>query len=124
MVVRAPPATREGRSGRGTGRRQPVRTRRWHRIQWPRTSGSPDGTPRLYADGIIFAGHDTCESHRKDLVTGASVEPLEMLAQVAQATKDERLLGLATDCHPETLRQVHWTNTMLKELSPQLLSST
>jgi hypothetical protein len=47
-----------------------------------------------------------------------------MLAQVAPATKDERLLDLATDCHPETLRQIHWTDTMLKELSPQLLSST
>ncbi|MEU4345904.1 hypothetical protein [Streptomyces sp. NPDC023838] len=48
----------------------------------------------------------------------------EMLAQAAQATRDERLLGLATSCHPQTLRQMRWTNTMLKEVSPQLLTST
>jgi hypothetical protein len=46
-----------------------------------------------------------------------------MLAQAAQATRDERLLGLATACHPQTLRQMRWTNTMIKELSPQLLTS-
>ncbi|WP_411148096.1 hypothetical protein [Streptomyces sp. A30] len=45
----------------------------------------------------------------------------EMLAQAAQATSDGRLLGLAGACHPQTLRQMRWTNTMIKELSPQLL---
>ncbi|HET9382281.1 MAG TPA: hypothetical protein VFP69_15820 [Streptomyces sp.] len=47
----------------------------------------------------------------------------EMLAQAAQATRDDRLLGLAAACHPQTLRQMRWTNTMVKELSPQLLTS-
>jgi hypothetical protein len=47
----------------------------------------------------------------------------EMLAQAAQALRDERLLGLASSCHPRTLRQLRWTNTMIKELSPQLLTS-
>ena len=47
----------------------------------------------------------------------------EMLAQTAQATRDEELLGLASSCHPQTLRQMRWTNTMVKTLSPQLLSS-
>ncbi len=47
----------------------------------------------------------------------------EMLAQAARAGRDERLLGLATACHPRTLRQVRWTHTMIKELSPQLLNS-
>ncbi|MFF4324931.1 hypothetical protein ACFYZT_00235 [Streptomyces sp. NPDC001591] len=47
----------------------------------------------------------------------------EMLAQVAQATRDARLLDLASECHPRTLRQMRWTNTMIKNLSPQLLSS-
>jgi hypothetical protein len=46
----------------------------------------------------------------------------EMLAQAAQATGDSRLLELTTDCHPQTLRQMRWTNTMIKTLSPQLLS--
>ncbi len=47
----------------------------------------------------------------------------EMLAQAGQATRDERLLGLATRCHPRTLRQMRWTNTMIKNLSPQALAS-
>lgn len=47
----------------------------------------------------------------------------EMLAQAAQATRDTGLLALASECHPETLRQMRWTNTMIKNLSPQVLTS-
>lgn len=47
----------------------------------------------------------------------------EMLAQVAQATRDERLLALVAACHPQTLRQLRWTDTMIKILAPQLLTS-
>jgi hypothetical protein len=47
----------------------------------------------------------------------------EMLAQAAQASRDTRLLDLATACHPQTLRQMRWTNTMVKTVSPQLLTS-
>ncbi|MEW2117949.1 hypothetical protein AB0945_22735 [Streptomyces sp. NPDC005474] len=47
----------------------------------------------------------------------------EMLAQVAQATDDHELLTLASACHPRTLRQMRWTNIMIKTLSPQILSS-
>ncbi|KAB2976528.1 hypothetical protein F8R89_33660 [Streptomyces sp. SS1-1] len=53
--------------------------------------------------------------------TGNSLD-WEMLAQAAQAEKDTPLLDLATACHPQTLRQMRWTNTMIKTLSPQLLS--
>jgi hypothetical protein len=45
-----------------------------------------------------------------------------MLAQAAQATRDERLLAQVTDCHPQTLRQLRWTKTMIKALALQLLS--
>jgi hypothetical protein len=45
-----------------------------------------------------------------------------MLAQAAQATKDDELLALASACRPATLRQMRWTNTMIKVLAPQLLS--
>lgn len=45
----------------------------------------------------------------------------ELLAQGAQAAKDTELLALTSQCHPETLRQMRWTNTMLKSLSPQTL---
>ncbi|MFD5233706.1 hypothetical protein ACFWJ5_35305 [Streptomyces qaidamensis] len=46
----------------------------------------------------------------------------EMPAQAAQATGDERLLALVTHCHPQTLRQLRWTNTMVKILAPQFLA--
>jgi hypothetical protein len=46
-----------------------------------------------------------------------------MLAQAAQASRDGGLLDLAAACHPQTLRQMRWTNTMIKNLSPQLLTS-
>ncbi|NOP97462.1 hypothetical protein [Mycolicibacterium fortuitum] len=47
----------------------------------------------------------------------------ELLAQGAQATKDDELLELTERCHPQTLRQMRWANAMLKELSPQVLSA-
>lgn len=47
----------------------------------------------------------------------------EMLAQAGQAAKDTRLLELAAACHPQTLRQMRWTNTLIKNLAPQVLTS-
>lgn len=47
----------------------------------------------------------------------------EMLAQTAQAARESRVLDLASDCHPETLRQMRWTNTMIKNLAPQILTN-
>ena len=47
----------------------------------------------------------------------------EMLAQAAQAVRDRKLLGLVSACHPQTLRQMRWTNTMIKEQAPQVLSA-
>ncbi|MEC3992816.1 hypothetical protein VSR01_04345 [Actinacidiphila sp. DG2A-62] len=47
----------------------------------------------------------------------------EMLAQAAQASRDRRLLELAADCHPQTLRQMRWTDTLVKQLSAQALTS-
>ncbi|WP_434449984.1 molybdopterin-dependent oxidoreductase [Lentzea sp. E54] len=58
--------------------------------------------------------------HRK----AAGVSPdWELLAQGAQAAKKTDLLALAERCHPETLRQLKWTNATLKVLSPQILVS-
>lgn len=64
--------------------------------------------------------HDLRELH---LAAAENSLTWEMLAQAAQAGKDERLLELASSCHPETLRQMRWTNTLIKELSPQALTS-
>ncbi|MEV6211457.1 nitrate reductase [Kitasatospora sp. NPDC051914] len=49
-------------------------------IQWPCTEDAPDGTERLYTDGITWAGADDCETYGKDLVTGASVSGAEYRA--------------------------------------------
>lgn len=47
----------------------------------------------------------------------------ELLGQGAQAAKDIDLLSLTQRCHPDTLRQLRWANTMLKTLSPQIIAS-
>ncbi|QCD60194.1 molybdopterin oxidoreductase family protein [Streptomyces hawaiiensis] len=46
-------------------------------IQWPCNAEAPDGTGRLYTDGIDRAHPDVCESYGKDLVTGATQEVVE-----------------------------------------------
>jgi hypothetical protein len=56
------------------------------------------------------------------VAAGASLD-WELLAQAAQAAKDADLQTLSARCHPETLRQMRWANAMLKELSPQALTS-
>jgi hypothetical protein len=61
----------------------------------------------------------------RDLYLIASETSLawEMLAQHAQAGHEKDILELASRCHPQTLRQIRWSNTMLKTLSPQVLTS-
>lgn len=61
---------------------------------------------------------DLREVHR--LVAGVSLD-WEVLAQCAQATRDARLLALAADCHPQTLRQLRWTNEKVKESAAQAI---
>jgi hypothetical protein len=47
----------------------------------------------------------------------------EMLAQSAQALRHDGLLELATSCHPQSLRQMRWSNTLVKELAAQTITS-
>lgn len=49
-------------------------------IQWPCTADAPEGTERLYTDGITWAAAPVCESYGKDLETGASVTEVEYKA--------------------------------------------
>lgn len=56
------------------------------------------------------------------VTAGVSVD-WELLAQGAQAVKDQDLLALTARCHPQTLRQLRWSNAMLKVLAPQVLAS-
>lgn len=61
----------------------------------------------------------------RDLYLRAAQNSLawEMLAQIAQAKREVELLELSEQCHPRTLRQLRWANTMLKTQSPQVLAS-
>ena len=47
----------------------------------------------------------------------------EILAQVAQATEDDELRKLTSTCHAQTLRQLRWSNTHVKELAAQALTA-
>lgn len=46
-------------------------------IQWPCSTANPDGTERLYRNGVDWAHPDLCEEYGKDLLTGAATEPVE-----------------------------------------------
>jgi anaerobic selenocysteine-containing dehydrogenase len=41
-------------------------------IQWPCTEEHPEGTPRLYADGVFGTDPSYCGSYGHDLITGAA----------------------------------------------------
>ncbi|BDT87497.1 hypothetical protein GV791_24005 [Nocardia cyriacigeorgica] len=60
--------------------------------------------------------------HLHRVSAGVSLD-WELLAQAAQALRKPDLLELAQTCHPQTLRQLRWTNAMLKVLSPQIIAS-
>lgn len=47
----------------------------------------------------------------------------EMLAQAGQGIKHTDLLDVTKRCHPDTLRQMRWANSMLKVNSTQILVS-
>ena len=44
-------------------------------IQWPCTDEAPDGTERLYTNGIFNTAADDCELYGHDLTTGAEISP-------------------------------------------------
>lgn len=93
----------------------------------PQTSGPlapvrtrlSDLTGRFPQPGLLLLA-DLRRAHRK--AAGVSLD-WELVAQGAQAVKDADLLTVAQECHPQTLRQLAWTNAMLKTLSPQVLAS-
>ncbi len=78
-----------------------------------------DLTGRRPEPGVLLLA-DLRRLHRK--AAGVSVD-WELLAQGAQAAKDTELLALAQRAHPQTLRQLRWTNASLKVHSPQVLAT-
>ncbi|MGX1479672.1 UNVERIFIED_CONTAM: hypothetical protein RKD50_008480 [Streptomyces canus] len=81
--------------------------------------GTPEPTSGGGPEGLLLL-HDLRALH---LAATENSLHWEMLAQAAQATRDERLLELASACHPQTLRQMRWSDTLIKQLSPQVLTS-
>ncbi|MGW4895698.1 hypothetical protein ACWEQL_26075 [Kitasatospora sp. NPDC004240] len=82
-------------------------------------AGAAQAPGRPLGTALILL-HDLCDLH---LAAAENSLNWEMLAQAARATRDSRLLDLAHACTPRTLRQMQWTNTMIRTLSPQTLSS-
>ncbi|MGR6321568.1 nitrate reductase [Micromonospora soli] len=50
-------------------------------IQWPCNEEHPDGTERLYTDGVFNTDPDYCETYGQDLTTGAELLPDEYRAK-------------------------------------------
>lgn len=92
----------------------------------PRTAAITDDIQRWLSDHLehrpepaLILLADLRKLHR--LAAGVSLD-WELLAQGAQATRDQPLLELTQHCHPQSLRQMRWANAMLKELAPQTLA--
>ncbi|MFC7403452.1 hypothetical protein [Citricoccus sp. GCM10030269] len=64
--------------------------------------------------------HDLREIYIK--ACGVSTD-WEMLAQAAQGIQHTDLLAVVKRCHPDTLRQMKWANSAIKENSTQILVS-
>lgn len=72
------------------------------------------------SDAGVLLLHDLRGIYVK--ASGVSVD-WELLAQGAQGARNRELLELAERCHPDTLRQARWANSMLKESATQVLLS-
>lgn len=88
-----------------------------------------DGGIRLAGNEVVARGRHVLTllllQDLHDLYLAASSNSLgwEMLGQLGQATKNSACREASASCHPRTLRQVRWANTMIKTLSPQALTS-
>jgi hypothetical protein len=74
-------------------------------------------TARFHEPAVLLLA-DLRHLHR--VAAGVSLD-WEVLAQAAQAVEDADLLALASDCHPQTLRQMRFANAKVKELSAQAI---
>ncbi|MFJ6794880.1 hypothetical protein [Streptomyces sp. NPDC091268] len=77
----------------------------------------------VWSDEHCRRAADTGRHYGLHLAAAGNSLYWEVLARAAQALEDTRLLDLASACHPQTLRQMRWTNTLIKNLSPQILTS-
>ncbi|MGW5573995.1 hypothetical protein ACWEVD_22605 [Nocardia thailandica] len=78
-----------------------------------------DGGPHR-SPGLLLL-HDLREIHCA--AAGVSID-WEILAQAAQALRDDELLGVVTRCHPRTLRQMRWADAQVKANAAQIVVAT
>jgi hypothetical protein len=74
-------------------------------------------TGRFHEPALLLLA-DLRHLHR--MAAGVSLD-WEVLAQTAQAMQDRELLSTAEECHPETLRQMRWANSKVKETAAQIM---
>ena len=75
------------------------------------------GNQRFHEPTLLLLA-DLRHVHR--MAAGVSLD-WEVLAQTAQAMKDDELLATAQECHPQTLRQMRWANAKVKETAAQVM---
>lgn len=99
-----------------------------HAARNPRTTARTGSAQRWLADRLgrrpepaLLLLADLRRVHRT--AAGVSLD-WELLAQGAQAAKNDRLLAITERCHPQALRQMRWANAMLKEQAPQALTGS
>jgi hypothetical protein len=108
-----------------------------HRIRLPADlDGTAPSTGRPFAPSVL--AHQESTPTDPQLLSGlrllddlrtthllavAASLSWELLAQHAQARHKTDVLELTSRCHPRTLRQMRWANTMLKTQSPQALTT-
>ncbi len=91
-------------------------------------TGALTGFVKLRIGGKLLHRHRpslllVADLRRTHLLAAGTLLDWELLAQGAKVARDEKLVALASRCHPETLIQMRWANAMLKELSLQILAS-
>jgi anaerobic selenocysteine-containing dehydrogenase len=74
-------------------------------VQWPCTDAAPDGTERLYTDGVFNTDPDYAETYGNDLKTGAALTEID--ARAKQPAGRAYLLAAAYDEPPEQPDESH-----------------
>src|SRR3954447_8039975 len=93
---------------------------RWHYGPLSRLAQRAGSALRRRPEAGLLLLAELRRVHRK--AAGVSLD-WELLAQAAQAMKEQPLLDLARSCHPQTLRQMRWANAHLKVSSSQIIAS-
>jgi hypothetical protein len=70
-----------------------------------------------------LAGAVTRRPAHRAPARGGDVAELGTARSTVQAWHESDILELTAHCHPRTLRQLRWANTILKTQSPQLLTN-